>query len=465
MEKDKAKYDGILCFLLAVIVVLILVIGGGAYYFLVLDNGEEISENKTEQVLDKNESKLEANLDINDELVKKLYSFIPTVSFYDLLPTAYQTTKVTFNDLPNQVKLINVFNHIDFNNEKVEFIYGEKDKIQPETWFKFSEEIMNEKTKEFYGDNAVIKNEHFDINWGRSCRYENGIYVHSSGGGGSILEPISYMTKVEKDSNNIYIYDKFIVVKDAEKNNVYGESLYILDTTNDASNIIDEYKNDDVWALKLDEFNQFFIEKYKNKMKEYKHTFKKNENGEYYWYSTEPVNVGTTNNKTTKELSQTELKELETYIINNELEYFLIEDYTDVREARLDEGILYPYITQNGKSLTNNEELEYYGDINDGGDTYKIAKSKVEEFLKNNTGYTLDEFKNGKDLGKNSRIQYSEKDNLYYMSTAGALDTISGKLVSAEKDGNKYVLNYEKSVLTLNKVENRYLVVSHTLKK
>jgi len=51
------------------------------------------------------------------------------------------------------------------------------------------------------------------------------------------------------------------------------------------------------------------------------------------------------------------------------------------------------------------------------------------------------------------------------MSTAGAIDTISGKLVSAEKDGNKYTLNYEKSVLTLNKVENTYLVVSHILKK
>ena len=48
MAKEKAKHDGLLCFLLALIVVLILVIGGGAYYFLVVDNGEEIAENKTE---------------------------------------------------------------------------------------------------------------------------------------------------------------------------------------------------------------------------------------------------------------------------------------------------------------------------------------------------------------------------------------------------------------------------------
>jgi len=46
MAKEKAKHDGLLCFLLALIVVLILVIGGGAYYFLVVDNGEEIVENE-----------------------------------------------------------------------------------------------------------------------------------------------------------------------------------------------------------------------------------------------------------------------------------------------------------------------------------------------------------------------------------------------------------------------------------
>ena len=29
--------------------------------------------------------------------------------------------------------------------------------------------------------------------------------------------------------------------------------------------------------------------RYAEKMSEYKHTFKKNDNGEYYWVSTEPV--------------------------------------------------------------------------------------------------------------------------------------------------------------------------------
>ena len=46
MAKEKAKHDGLLCFLLALIVVLILVIGGGAYYFLVADNGYDSNSEK-----------------------------------------------------------------------------------------------------------------------------------------------------------------------------------------------------------------------------------------------------------------------------------------------------------------------------------------------------------------------------------------------------------------------------------
>jgi len=58
MAKEKAKHDGLLCFLLALIVVLILVIGGGAYYFLVVDNGEEIAEKPEilEEISEQNEN-------------------------------------------------------------------------------------------------------------------------------------------------------------------------------------------------------------------------------------------------------------------------------------------------------------------------------------------------------------------------------------------------------------------------
>jgi len=54
MAKEKAKHDGLLCFLLALIVVLILVICGGGYYFLVVDNEEEITQNKTSNVEQEN---------------------------------------------------------------------------------------------------------------------------------------------------------------------------------------------------------------------------------------------------------------------------------------------------------------------------------------------------------------------------------------------------------------------------
>jgi len=77
MAKEKAKHDGLLCFLLALIVVLILVIGGGAYYFLVVDNGEKIAESETENnsaiVENKKDSNVNSNtnvLDTNKETEK-----------------------------------------------------------------------------------------------------------------------------------------------------------------------------------------------------------------------------------------------------------------------------------------------------------------------------------------------------------------------------------------------------------
>ena len=45
MVKEKAKHDGLLCFLLAVIVVLILIIGVGAYYFLVIEKENKVIGN------------------------------------------------------------------------------------------------------------------------------------------------------------------------------------------------------------------------------------------------------------------------------------------------------------------------------------------------------------------------------------------------------------------------------------
>ena len=51
--------------------------------------------------------------------------------------------------------------------------------------------------------------------------------------------------------------------------------------------------------LKNEELEKELLKQYEKYMQTYKHTFKKNDNGEYYWYSTEPI------------ISETEEKQIE----------------------------------------------------------------------------------------------------------------------------------------------------------
>lgn len=48
------------------------------------------------------------------KIAVKAYSYVPSVFNREILPTAYQDKKIEFNDLPNEVKLINVFRNIKF---------------------------------------------------------------------------------------------------------------------------------------------------------------------------------------------------------------------------------------------------------------------------------------------------------------------------------------------------------------
>ena len=251
-------------------------------------------ENLKVETTNNNEKQYE-ELDINSLIVKNAHNFIPTVSFNKFLPTAYQKSKITFNDLTNEVKLINIFNHIDFNKEEVEIMEEGVERNYNENvlgyWFSFNPEIMHKYAKEFYGSIAYIKDEDFDIIWGAGCYYNNGIYSYSYGGSGTILEPITFVTKAYTDGENLYIYDKFLEVREVVLTNDLNENekyeFYIYNNT--ISEPIDKIFDEKIYELESDDFNEYFMNKYKDKMSEYKHTYRINEKGEYYWVSTEYI--------------------------------------------------------------------------------------------------------------------------------------------------------------------------------
>ena len=263
----------------------------------ILGDIDNVDEQETSKV-QAEEIKQYEEIDVNSEIVTNAYSYVPTLYDNKLMPTAYQDKKVEINDLSNQIKLINVFNNIEFKKDEVESVtdpgtgesitYWEKDENGNEIltgWYSFDAEVMHKYAKEFYGEEIDLVDEYFSISWWQGCSYNNGEYLYSEGGAGPRLEPITYITKAYIEDDVLYIYDKYLLISqpDIEKDeyDIYKDTV---------SEVMDKIGSDvNIHINDIDSIKEYVLEEYEDKMSEYKHTFKKNANGEYYWVSTEPV--------------------------------------------------------------------------------------------------------------------------------------------------------------------------------
>jgi len=244
---------------------------------------EKISNEIEEKNKEKNEEK---EISVNSEVVKNAYVIIPKVESENDYKMAYQSKKITFNDLPNKVKLVNIVEHVNFENEKI--YPGLEDGGYD--WFYFDEDVLVKKAKELYGEKAVINHEKFGPNCAIQYVYKDGRYLYSYGGQATMVLPVSKMTKATTDNENLYIYDKFVFVIEEwieePQQGIIG-SKYNIYTNSEQNNKVAEIDMEP--SEIIDDVEKYVLEKYSDKMATYKHTFKKDENGNYYWYSTEPV--------------------------------------------------------------------------------------------------------------------------------------------------------------------------------
>lgn len=84
-----------------------------------------------------------------------------------------------------------------------------------------------------------------------------------------------------EENDIIYIEDQYLVLTEDDDDN---NTVMLLKFSNDTDSII---SNIDQNILKQEP--EEIMSKYSSKMQKYKHTFKKNADGNYYWYSTSPV--------------------------------------------------------------------------------------------------------------------------------------------------------------------------------
>ena len=249
------------------------------------------------------------SLSIEDEVVKKLYKDIykstcveEELSFYP-----YRTTKVTYGSLSKLYVVRVVMASVENNTDGIALA---KEKTGgPNNWayVDISVPVFNRILKEKFGNvtdfttndlknalgqnkdvlTGIIKYNNFNasfncmddvvgVNTNVTGVVNNKITCMVMQGGGCGVLNYTKLVKAEKDNNNIYIYDSFVAVR----NNKYYKSAT---ETVDVSGI--NLSNEGAFPRNYN--LETIMNNYINRLYTYKHTFTKDNNGNYYYVSSE----------------------------------------------------------------------------------------------------------------------------------------------------------------------------------
>lgn len=301
MGENKVTKISLSTFLLILSLIVIIVMGIFMYKFYneKTEATKKSAELQTQSEILKDEinnNKIET-LDIKSDKIKKLYNYVSKFSYYDEL-IAYQSKKVTEKDLANSLKLLTIFNNLDKDDAtRIEYKY-ENEYIPKREHVIYSKKIIDDKATEIFGNNVTIIHEDASPYDGHSIIYKNNEYdsFDYEGGGAVPWESsVNILISAEKDyDGTIYIYDKYIHITD-DSFYTSSDKQYLLISNFDYNK---QEKNNFYEGLEnigagSEEWIKIYIqniEKYLGKeLTKYKHTYKQNQDGEYYWYSTEPI--------------------------------------------------------------------------------------------------------------------------------------------------------------------------------
>lgn len=303
MNEKKVSLGTVIC--IVVIFILIMALGAMYVYYNYIPREDNNIANGNENLNVDNNGQSITALDINSQLVEKLYKYILKFNYYDET-LVYQANKVTEDNLDNQIKLLTAFENLDESEaEKVKTTdyIGVVDEDGNSYKYLYKKETIEQKVKEIFGADATVIHENCSPFDGYNRIYENGIYTcYAYAGGGDVpwSESRSQLVKAETDGNNIYLYDNYFhIVNTMDEENNYG--TYDIYATSDRKILIEEKidleKNGiyEGWDEdeSFEEFKGTYMKNLSNiighKEKTYKHTFTKDANGNYYWVSTEIV--------------------------------------------------------------------------------------------------------------------------------------------------------------------------------
>ncbi len=281
-------------------------------YVFIIDKGEEVdiykeTENEIEVVEDAPEEK--KKIDISEDLVKSLYQKIP-MQFGSV--EVYRGSLTTAKDIEDNYKLLFVIELVEAENKYEEITntetvvskldnklhLDEENKILgfEESVKKIDFDIVKEKYQSIFGLNEEIPLIDADTNTAyvyEYCPEDKCFYGHSYyGGGGGGYAYYNQFTGYEQneDRTELYLYDNFIMLDMVSNEyNILSTSDYINKTGLIEENITRTYENNiTLYDGRTEKQMQEYY--FNNNCGKFKHTFKLDDSGNYYWYSSEKIN-------------------------------------------------------------------------------------------------------------------------------------------------------------------------------
>lgn len=194
-------------------------------------------------------------------------------NLYDYKEDAYRGEKVTSSDLNEKLLLAHAYRYAERTNTTEEVEASICGKCAANEYVK--EEELLRVVKDMYNIDT-IKATNFTVAGG-GVEFTGGYYAAFFARGATKLDRYSKLVKYEIKDNDLVIYEKVLFTA-----NISTNVLVLKTTTSDTNEALQTFTNNDEaskYALDNIELGNT-----------YKHTFKINSEGKYYWYSSELSN-------------------------------------------------------------------------------------------------------------------------------------------------------------------------------
>ena len=309
MKERKITLGTLLCLIIIFVLIMALAAMYVYYNFTPKENysnlGNITNNDNINNEIDNKEPVI-IELDVESELAKKLYKYILKFNYYDET-LVYQDKKVTYSNIDNKLKLLTTFENLGIDDAKkiksTEYTCVVEEDGNSYKYL-YMKETVEEKLKEIFGENATVEHENCSPHDGYNRLYGNGTYTcYEYAGGGDVpwSSSISNLIKAEEDGNNIYLYDNYIHLVEAESTETGME--YDIYATSDRKisiakgiNLEEDGVYEGTEELNGDEYMKVYMNNLlnilgKDKIKTFKHTFSRDDSGNYFWVSSEIVEI------------------------------------------------------------------------------------------------------------------------------------------------------------------------------